>query len=30
MPNKDILIAVGSYEDLIQRLVDAQGVIARA
>ena len=30
LPNKDVLIAVGSYEDLIQRLVDAQGVLARA
>ncbi len=30
LPNKDVLIAVGSYEDLIQRLADAQGVIARA
>jgi len=30
LPNKDILIAVGSYEELIQRLEAAQGVIARA
>jgi len=30
LPNKDVLIAVGSYEDLLQRLENAQGVIARA
>ena len=30
MPNKEILIAVGSYDDLLQRLENAQGMIARA
>ena len=30
MPNKEILIAVGSYDDLLQRLEKASGIIARA
>lgn len=30
LPNKDVLIAVGSYEDLVQRLLKANGLIARA
>lgn len=30
MPNKEILIAVGSYDDLLQRLENASGKIARA
>ncbi len=30
MPNKEILIAVGSYDDLLQRLENASGPIARA
>ena len=31
LPSKEILIVVGSYEDLVQRLVSAHpGVIARA
>jgi hypothetical protein len=30
LPTKEILIAVGSYEDLVQRLMDSSGVIARA
>ena len=30
MPNKEILIAAGSYDDLIKRLESAQVVIARA
>ena len=30
LPSKEILIAVGSYEDLIQRLINASGGIARA
>ncbi|MEN7972714.1 MAG: hypothetical protein ABFR47_02645 [Verrucomicrobiota bacterium] len=29
MPNKDTLIAVGSYEDLLDRLENAKGLIAR-
>jgi hypothetical protein len=30
LPNKEILVAAGTYEDLVQRLVNAQpGVIAR-
>jgi hypothetical protein len=30
LPNKDILIAAGSYEDLVQRLMAGNAVIARA
>jgi len=30
LPNKEILIAVGSYDDLLQRLEKASGPIARA
>ena len=30
LSTKEILIAVGSYEDLVQRLMDSSGVIARA
>ena len=30
LPNKETLIAVGSYNDLLQRLENAQGNIARA
>lgn len=29
MPNKEILVAVGSYEDLLVRLENAAGTIAR-
>lgn len=29
MPNKEILVAVGSYEDLLARLENATGIIAR-
>lgn len=29
MPNKEILIAVGSYEELVKRLENAEGIIAR-
>ena len=29
MPNKEIFIAVGSYEELLRRLENASGIIAR-
>ena len=29
LPNKEILIAVGSYDDLLQRLENASGILAR-
>lgn len=30
LPNKEILVAVGSYDELLQRLENAQGMVARA
>lgn len=30
MPNKEVLLAVGGYDDLLQRLENASGLVARA